>query len=71
MMMDELEKLKGRQVEIVYNGILYRGTLVGADEEEISLKTPTTWLSLPMVGVSTVRPSTRVPFDGIQIEDKS
>jgi hypothetical protein len=70
MLMDELEKLKGRQVEIVYNGILYRGTLVGADEDEVNLKTTTSWLALPMVGISTVRAATRSPFDGIQSEDK-
>ena len=71
MMMDELEKLKGLPVEITYNGVLYRGTLVGAGEDEVSLKTQNEWLDLPMSGISAVRPATHVPFDGIQIEEES
>lgn len=71
MIMDELEKLKGRRVEITYNGVLYRGTLVGAGEDEISLKTQNEWLELPMAGVTAVRAESRLPFDGLQIEEES
>ncbi len=71
MMMDELEKLKGRHVEITYNGVLYRGTLVGADEDEVSLKTQNVWLALPMNGISAVRQAEQVPFDGLQVEEES
>ena len=55
MMMDELESLKGQSVEVVYNTIIYRGTLMGASEDEVYLKTPMDWVSLPMEGITEVR----------------
>jgi len=57
-MKDELESLKGRQVEVVYNGIVYRGVLMGATEDEINLQTLTDWVMLPMEGISAVRQTT-------------
>lgn len=55
MMMDELETLKGQQVEVVYNGLIYRGELAGASEDEVYLKTIMDWVSLPMEGITQVR----------------
>jgi hypothetical protein len=52
---DELEILKGQQVEVIYNGVLYRGRLVGATDEEINLQTGTDWVMLPLDGITTVR----------------
>jgi hypothetical protein len=57
MMMDELERLKGRSVEVVYNDIVYRGRLVGASEEELYLQTQMDWLTLPLMEVQQVRPA--------------
>ena len=57
IMMDELQSLKGRQVEVVYNGLVYRGELTGASEDEVYLKTPLDWVTLPMEGITTVRKS--------------
>ena len=54
-MKDQLELLKGQQVEIIYNGIVYRGLLVGATEDEVNLQTLTDWVMLPMDGITTVR----------------
>ncbi len=54
-MKDQLELLKGQQVEVVYNGIVYRGLLVGATEDEVNLQTLTDWVMLPMDGITTVR----------------
>ena len=54
-MKDELEALKGEQVEVIYNGVVYRGKLIGATEDEINLQTVTDWVMLPMIGVTTVR----------------
>jgi hypothetical protein len=54
-MKDELESLKGQQVEVIYNGVVYRGVLVGATEDEINLQTVTDWVMLPMEGITTVR----------------
>jgi hypothetical protein len=55
MMMDELESLRGQQVEVVYNALTYRGELTGASEDEIYLKTGTDWITLPMEGIQQVR----------------
>lgn len=38
-MQDELQMLKGQEVEVDYCGILYRGILLGETEEEIELLT--------------------------------
>lgn len=54
-MRDELEALKGQQVELIYNGMTYRGRLVGTSEDEIDLQTREQWLSLPIEGVTSVK----------------
>ena len=54
-MQDQLDVLKGQQVEVVYNGLIYRGKLMGATEDEVSLLTDTDWVMLPMTGISDVR----------------
>jgi len=55
MFMDELESLRGQQVEVIYNALSYRGELAGTSEDEIYLKTSTDWITLPMEGITTVR----------------
>jgi hypothetical protein len=57
-MKDELEALKGQQVEVIYNGVVYRGLLIGATEDEVNLQTVTDWVMLPMEGITTVRQAT-------------
>lgn len=54
-MLDELESLKGQQVEVVYNTLIYRGELAGASEDEIYLKTAMEWITLPMEGITLIR----------------
>ena len=54
-MLDELETLKGQQVEIIYNGLVYKGLLVGASEETVDLQTREQWIALPMEGITSVR----------------
>lgn len=53
--MDQLQTLQGKQVEIVYQGIVYRGTLVGASEREVYLQTLNDWVTLPMEDITDVR----------------
>lgn len=53
--MDVLEKLRGKEVLVTYEGILYRGTLTGASESEVYLKTQFDWVTLPMEGITDVR----------------
>ena len=42
-------------MEVIYNGIVYRGLLIGATEDEVNLQTLTDWVMLPMDGITTVR----------------
>ena len=54
-MRDELEALKGQQVEVMYHGLVYKGRLIGTTEHEVDLQTREQWISLPMVGITSVR----------------
>jgi hypothetical protein len=58
MIMDELETLKGQSVEVIYNTVTYRGTLVGASENELYLQTSMDWVTLPLEGITQVRRAT-------------
>lgn len=53
--MDPFQMLQGKQVEVVYQGIIYRGKLVGASESEVYLQTMNDWVTLPMEDVTDVR----------------
>lgn len=53
--MDRMQMLQGKQVEVVYQGIVYKGKLVGASESEVYLQTPSEWITLPMQDVTDVR----------------
>jgi len=53
--MDILEQLRGKEVVVTYEGLLYRGTLVGTSETEIYLMTSTQWVTLPLEGIGDVR----------------
>ena len=55
MMPDELTVLQGREVEVVYEGVLYRGRLVGADEADLYLATTAGSVTLPLANISAVR----------------
>jgi hypothetical protein len=55
VMLDELESLKGQQVEVVFNTLIYRGELTGASEDEVFLKTAMEWVTLPMEGITQIR----------------
>jgi hypothetical protein len=60
-MRDELETLKGQQVEIIYNGLIYKGLLVGASEETVDLQTQEQWIALPMEGITSVKKAQDLP----------
>jgi hypothetical protein len=50
------ETLKYEQVVVRASGFLYRGTLIGADESDLYLKTVTRWVVLPLDHVTSVKP---------------
>jgi hypothetical protein len=57
MMRDEIEMFKGQTVEIMANGLLYKGILIGASDETISLQTTMQWLEIPMEQITSLRGS--------------
>ena len=57
--MDSLQKLHGRQVEVIYRGIRYEGKLVDAGTAEITLDTASGRITLPMGEITAVSPGRR------------
>jgi hypothetical protein len=55
MTLDELTPLHDREVEVMYEGLLYRGRLIGADETDLYLVTTAGSFTLPLGGISSVR----------------
>ncbi len=55
--MDTIQKLKGKSVEVVYQGMRYKGKLIGASPTEIHLQTTSNRVVLPMSGISSVQAS--------------
>jgi hypothetical protein len=58
-MQDAFENLMGQKVEVIYEGIVYRGLLVAASESEIHLQTIMEWVSLPLEGIMTIKKAER------------
>jgi hypothetical protein len=52
---DELGKYFRKPVEIRAHGIVYRGTLMGADDDFLYLQALTTWITIPLDSVSAVK----------------
>lgn len=52
---DELTTLRDREVEVMYEGVVYRGRLVGADETDLYLITSAGSFTLPLTSISSVR----------------
>ena len=55
-MRDTLHHLFGRRVELSAHGFVYRGKLVGADEEFIYLLGVMGWILLPLEAVTSIKP---------------
>ncbi len=53
--MDDLQSLQNKEVEVTYQGIHYKGTLIGAGVAEIYLQTTSGQVELPMSGVTRIR----------------
>ena len=49
------ENMKNKIVDVIADGILYRGVLIGADEKDLYLKSSTRWIVLPMEKVTSIR----------------
>ena len=54
-MQNPLQQLRFKQVELHANGFIYRGQLLGADDQSLYLKTTMRYVSLSMTQVSSIR----------------
>ncbi len=54
--MNYLMSLKGKEVEVDYNGSLYKGILTDVGDEEIYLKLGDSWIALPLYEVGNIKP---------------
>ncbi len=52
--MKQLRELIGKEVEVVANGIVYRGVLRDASERAISLLSASGWLEIMMSSISRI-----------------
>ncbi len=55
-MLNHLQTLKGKEVEVDFHGTRYTGILTDVSEDEIFLKSGDNWLALPMYEVGDIRP---------------
>jgi hypothetical protein len=49
------EQLRFKRIEVMANNVLYRGVLIGADENDIYLKGDLRWLILPLDRINSIR----------------
>ncbi|MDA8100097.1 MAG: hypothetical protein M0042_10755 [Nitrospiraceae bacterium] len=45
----------GKEVEVMANGVTYKGILIEASDTELHLKSMMQWMSLPMSTIGSVR----------------
>lgn len=50
-----VEHLKGKEVIVMAGGVEYRGILVEVGIDNITISTPTRWISIPFSRVSSVK----------------
>jgi hypothetical protein len=52
--MPDIQDMIGKEVEVIANGISYRGELVEITDSAVNLKTLMQWISLPVSAVNTI-----------------
>lgn len=53
--MPDIQSMIGKEVEVIANGISYRGILVEVSDAEVHIKNMMQWMALPVSTVSTIR----------------
>ncbi len=53
--MADIMDMVGKEVEVLANGMSYRGTLIEVSDTEVHIKTTMQWVSLPASSVSEVK----------------
>lgn len=51
----DINEMIGKEVELIANGVEYRGILVEVSDESVFLKTTSQWIELPTPNVSAMR----------------
>jgi hypothetical protein len=53
--MPDIQSMIGKEVEVIANGVSYRGVLMEVSDTEVHLKSTMQWMSLPTSSVSVIR----------------
>jgi hypothetical protein len=53
--MAELYTMIGKEVEVVANGMVYKGVLIEVSDSEVHIKGQLQWMSLPVSSVSRIK----------------
>jgi len=55
--MPDIREMVGKEVEVIANGMAYKGTLIEVSETEVYIKTLLQILALPASSVSEIKPA--------------
>jgi hypothetical protein len=55
-MLNQLQMLKGKEVEVDFRTTRYTGLLLDASEDEVFLQVGESWIALPMNEICDIRP---------------
>ncbi len=61
--MPDIQSMIGKEVEVIANGMTYRGVLIEVSDTDVNLKSTMQWMSLPASSVSSVRLAGEVKRD--------
>lgn len=53
--MADIQSMIGKEVEVIANGMTYRGVLVEVSDVDVHLKSTMQWMSLPASSVTSVK----------------
>jgi hypothetical protein len=53
--MPDIQSMIGKEVEVIANGMTYRGVLIEVSDTEVHLKSVMQWISLPASTVSIIK----------------
>ncbi len=53
--MPDIQSMIGKEVEVIANGMTYRGVLIEVSDTDVHLKSTMQWMSLPASSVSAIK----------------
>ncbi len=53
--MPDIQAMIGKEVEVIANGMTYRGVLIEVSDTDVHLKSTMQWMSLPASSVSSIK----------------